>query len=258
MKALLLCAGYGTRLGTLTRDWPKPMLPLGRHPLLAYLLGHLRSQGWGEIAVNLHFRPDIIRDRFGDGSRWGIRLTYSHEERLLGTAGAVRRLTDYFRGEEAFLVQYGDVLTDQDFGALLRVHREKRALATLLVHRRARSNSVVSVDPTGRVVGFLERPSEADREGVSSPWVNSGICVCSGELLSLLPETTPCDLPRDVFAPAVDSGRLYAVPLTGRRCAIDSPERLEEARSMVLGNDWTVSPLDGEGEVPPSESEPKP
>lgn len=247
MKALLLCAGFGTRLGALTRDWPKPMLPIQGQPLLAHLLAHLKAQGFLEIAVNLHFRPEIIRDWFGDGSRWGLNLTYSHEEQLLGTAGALRRLRDFFRGEDAFLVQYGDILTDQDFSALVRTHRARRALATLLVHPRPRSNSIVSLDPSGRVIGFLERPAETERRTVASPWVNSGICIASSELLDHLPGHDPCDLPRDVFAPLVGSGRLHAVPLTGRRCAIDSPERLAEARSMVGSADWTVSPLLREG-----------
>ncbi|MBX3745124.1 MAG: nucleotidyltransferase family protein [Verrucomicrobiae bacterium] len=255
MKALVLCAGFGTRLGSLTRDWPKPMLPLRGHPLLAYLLAHLQSQGFRDIAVNLHFRPEIIQDWFGDGSRWGLRLTYSHEEQLLGTAGAVRRLADFFRGESSFLVQYGDVLTDQDFNALIRTHREKQALATLLVHHRARSNSVVSLDPSGRVIGFLERPAEAERQQVASPWVNSGICIGSTELLEQLPDRAPCDLPRDVFAPLVGSGRLHAVPLTGRRCAIDSPERLAEARALVATPDWPVIPLVRDGVALPPDLE---
>jgi NDP-sugar pyrophosphorylase family protein len=75
MKAMVLAAGFGTRLGDLTRDLPKPMLPIAGHPLLAYLLGHLRSQGFNEVAINLHFHPEAIRDHFGDGSRWGMRLT---------------------------------------------------------------------------------------------------------------------------------------------------------------------------------------
>jgi NDP-sugar pyrophosphorylase family protein len=239
----VLCAGYGTRLGDLTRDLPKPMLPLPEQPLLAFLLGHLRAQGFRDIALNLHFRPEMIRDWFGDGSRWGLRLTYSLEDQLLGTAGGLKRLEAYFRPEETFLVQYGDVLTDQDLGDFVRHHRERRALATLLVHPRPRSNSVVSLDAEGRVVGFLERPSDAARQGVASPWVNSGLCICSPEILDHIPPGTPADLPRDIFARLVPTGRLYALPLSGYRCAIDSPERLAEAREAVVTGRCKIRPL---------------
>jgi NDP-sugar pyrophosphorylase family protein len=243
MKAMVLCAGFGTRLGDLTREMPKPMLPVAGRPLLAYLLGHLRDHGFGEVMINLHFRPELIRGVFGDGAPWDLKLAYSPEEQLLGTAGGVKKAEAFFRGDDCFLVQYGDVLTDQDLGALVRRHRQTGALATLLVHQRARSNSVVSLDDEGRVVGFLERPAESERRGVDSPWVNSGICVCSPEILDWIPDGVPCDLPRDVFRKLVDTRRLFSVGLSGFRCAIDSPERLNLAREAVTNGSCRVRPL---------------
>lgn len=243
MKAMVLAAGYGTRLGDLTRDTPKPMLPLSGQPLLAYLLGHLHQQGFHDIAINLHFHPETIRNHFGDGSRWGLRLTYSPEPTLLGTAGGVRHMARFFQEEELFLVQYGDILTDQDFAPLLEMHRRNRALATLLVHPRARSNSVVEMDPQGRISAFLERPTEAERQHSSSRWVNSGVCVLSPEILDHIPSDRPSDLPRDVFRPLVDTGRLFATPLSGYRCAIDSPERFAAAQEAVSQGICQVQPL---------------
>jgi len=233
MKAMVLCAGYGTRLGELTRDVPKPMLPLQDQPLLAYIISHLARHGFDQIAVNLHFMPETIRNYFGDGSRWHVRLSYSNEPELLGTAGGVKKMEYFFHDEEAFLVQYGDVITDQDFTAMLKFHRERKALATLLLHQRVRSNSIVSLGQDGQIIGFLERPTEDQRRGVESPWVNSGICVCNSGILDTIPTNVPCDLPRDIFPRLVDSGRLYGFPLSGYRCAIDSPERLADARSAL-------------------------
>jgi NDP-sugar pyrophosphorylase family protein len=243
MKAMLLCAGYGTRLGDHTRELPKPMLPLNGQPLLAYLLSHLRTQGFDEIAINLHFRPETITEWFGDGSRWGIGLTYSREDKLAGTAGALRKLEMFFHDEPAFLVQYGDVLTGHDFRGLVQFHLARHGLATLLVHRRARSNSVVAVDDMGRITSFLERPSENERAGHDSPWVNSGVCVCSPEILEYIPADGASDLPRDVFRPLVNSGRLYAMPLAGYRCAIDSPERWREAETAIREGRCAIRPL---------------
>ena len=242
MRAIVLCAGYGTRLGNLTRDVPKPMLRLEGHPLLAYIISHLARHGFDQIAINLHFMPEMIHDYFGDGSRWNVALTYSYEPDLLGTAGGVKNMEHFLRQGDAFLVHYGDVITDQDFIAMLRFHHEHQALATLLLHQRARSNSVVTLDGDGCIVGFLERPTEQARRGADSPWVNSGICICDPEFLDVIPANVPYDLPRDIFPKLVDSGRLYGFPLSGYRCAIDSPERLVEARSALAEGRCHISP----------------
>ena len=104
----------------------------------------------------------------------------------------------FLRSGEDFLVHYGDILTDQDFSAMLNFHRERQALATLLVHGRARSNSVIVMDREQRIINFLERPSEAERHGVESPWVNSGICICAPELLDHIPRRA-CRPALDIF-----------------------------------------------------------
>lgn len=233
MKAMVLCAGYGTRLGDLTRRLPKPMLPVGQHPMLQYILRQLARHGFDQIALNLHFHPEAIRSHFGDGRQHGVRLVYSWEPELLGTAGGVGRMGGFLRDGGTFLVQYGDVLTNQDFTAMLQFHQQQRALATILVHRRARSNSVVRLDAGHRVVGFVERPTEEERRGVPSEWAFSGVLLAEPDLLDAIPPSVPSDLPRDVFPRVMAIERLFAFPLTGYRCAVDSPERLAEAREAV-------------------------
>jgi NDP-sugar pyrophosphorylase family protein len=233
MRAMVLCAGYGTRLGDLTREIPKPMLPLEGRPLLAYILAHLRSHGFDEIAINLHFLPQAIRSHFGGGESMNLSLTYVHEETLLGTAGGVKNMEAFLSRSDPFLVQYGDVITDQDFTEMLRFHRKSGALATLLLHERAKSNSVVTLDGEGRIVGFLERPTEEARRGAQSNWVNSGICLLSPDVLAQIPAKTTCDLPRDIFPKLIATRRLFGFPLSGSRVAIDSPERLSEAIAAI-------------------------
>jgi NDP-sugar pyrophosphorylase family protein len=240
MKAMVLCAGHGTRLGDLTREIPKPMLPLHDKPMLAYILAHLRNSGFNEVAINVHFRPEVIRDYFGDGSSHGVKILYSDEPNLMGTAGGVKKMENFLRGPEPFLIQYGDVVTDQDFGAMLRFHREHKSLATLLLHQRAKSNSIVSLAEDGRIIDFLERPDEETRQGVHSPWVNSGVCICESEFLDAIPAGVPCDLPRDIFIKLVTGGRLFGFPLSGYRCAVDSPERLEQLRSAIIDGKCAV------------------
>ena len=192
-----------------------------------------KRHGFDEIALNLHFLPEAIEGHFADGARWGVRLTYSREPQLLGTAGGTKKMEAFFQGDRPFLVYYGDILTNQDFTAMLHFHQQQEALATLLVHRRAGSNSAVSVDATGRIERFLERPSAAQRDALAGAWVFSGITICQPELLDLIPPQTSCDFPRDVFVRLTAARRLFAFPLTGQRTAVDSPERLAEARQAV-------------------------
>ena len=232
---MVLSAGFGTRMGELTREIPKPMLPLNGRPILEWILAHLSFHGFNEVAVNLHFRPELIRRHFGDGGKLRLKLTYSDEPQLLGTAGGVKNMESFLRASDPFLVQYGDVVTDQDFLPMLKFHREKSALATLLLHERAKSNSVVTLDGENRIVGLLERPSEDERRGATSSWVNSGICLCHPQILDSIPPDAPCDLPRDIFPKLLGAGRIFGFPLTGKRCAIDSPERLADAERLFGG-----------------------
>lgn len=231
MKAMVLCAGYGTRLGDLTREIPKPMLLLEGKPILAYILQHLRNHGCTEVAVNLHFKPELIQDYFGDGSKWGLRIHYSYEEKLLGTAGALRNFQRFLESESRFLVQYGDIITDQNLTEILDFHQQNNATATLLLHQRHNSNSAVTLDAKSRIIGFLERPSDEARRKVETPWVNSGLAVLTPEVLQLIRLGIPSDLPRDIYPLLIPSGGLYGFRLNGYRCAIDGPERLERARA---------------------------
>jgi NDP-sugar pyrophosphorylase family protein len=230
MRAVVLSAGYGTRLGELTEGLPKPLLPVAGRPILEHIIRNLVWHGFDEIAINLHFRPELIREHFGDGSALGARLTYSYEPELLGTAGALASLRP-FLADGPFIAHYGDVLTDHDFTAMLRFHRERQALLTLLVHKRSGSNSVVVLDNEQHVVEFIERPP-ADHPARQRPaWVNSGICICDPSLLDFISEP-PSDLARDVLPLLVSRRDVYAHPVSGIRVAVDSRERYREAEQM--------------------------
>jgi dTDP-glucose pyrophosphorylase len=146
-----------------------------RRRLLAYLLGNLRRHGFSNVAINLQFKPEAIQSHFGDGSRWQMQLNYSHEPQLLGTAGGVKNLEGFFRSEEAFLVHYGDVLTDQDLSALIEFHRHNHALATSWCTNARRSNSVVTLDASNRIIGFLERPADSSEGPTSLPGSTRGL-----------------------------------------------------------------------------------
>jgi len=226
MKAIILCAGYGTRLGELTKDTPKPMLPVSGKPLLEYIIDNCRTHGFTDIAINLHYKGDAIRSYFGDGTRCGVKIEYFLEQELLGTAGSVRAMRSFIDNEEPFLVHYGDIITDQDFSVMHRFHISKPdAVATLLVHTRKQSNSIIVTDNDNRIKQFIERPSDELRAKHVSDLVNSGVALFSPEIFRYI-DITAKDLPRDVYSLIADKAALYAFHLDSFRVAVDSVERL--------------------------------
>ena len=228
MKALILAAGFGTRLGALTETTPKPMLPICGQPMLSYTIRHLAHYGFDQIAINLHFQPDLIRSYFGDGSHYGVQITYSLEQELLGTAGALVPLKKFFENEPLFLVIYGDIITNQNLDNLVNFHHQNEAMATLFVHKRKHSNSIIELDQSGRIHTFLERPKQSVQNGYQDHWVNSGVQVLSPRIFDYLPSKLPADLPRDVYAPFVNQLALFGFPLDAYRCAVDSQERYNQ------------------------------
>jgi len=233
MKAMILCAGYGTRLGELTRDTPKPLLRANGVSLVEYILANLRKHGFEEVMINLHHHPERIREGLKSWNRRGMKLSFVHEETLLGTAGALKNVSEFFTNEEAFVVHYGDVVTNVDLKKMLSFHRARKATATLLVHQRKRSNSALKFDETYRVREFLERPPAEFWETVDTTWVNSGVMIFCPEVLDLIPPGIPADWPKDIFPHLIAAGGLYAYCLEEYRIAVDSADRLEQLHTDI-------------------------
>jgi mannose-1-phosphate guanylyltransferase len=197
MKAMLLAAGLGTRLRPLTYELPKPMVPILGRPVMEHIIRLLARHGFDDVIANLHYFPDLIRTRFGDGSRYGVRLVYSHEPELMGTAGGVRNVRDHF-GDETFLIISGDALTDIDLTALWEAHRRKGGIATLALKRveDPREFGVVIVGEDGRIQGFQEKPEPAE---ALSNLGNCGIYVFEPEIFDYFPKQDFVDWAMDVF-----------------------------------------------------------
>jgi mannose-1-phosphate guanylyltransferase/mannose-1-phosphate guanylyltransferase/phosphomannomutase len=196
MKAMVLAAGLGTRLKPLTFEMPKPMVPVLDRPVMAHIVRLLERQGFDELVANLHWFPDAIRRYFGD------RLEYRYEPELLGTAGGVRNVRDFF-GDELVVVISGDALTDLDVGALVERHRQAGGIATLTVKRvpDTREYGVVIHDDEGRVQGFQEKPDPAE---ALSDLGNCGIYCFSPEIFDYFPTADPVDWAEDVFPTLLD------------------------------------------------------
>jgi mannose-1-phosphate guanylyltransferase len=194
---MLLAAGLGTRLRPLTYEVPKPMVPVLGTPVMEHILRLLARHGFDDVISNVHYLPEQIENRFGDGSEWGVRLSYSHERELLGTAGGVRNVRDHF-GDETFLIISGDALTDIDLTALWEVHRAKGGIATLSLKRVDDPSQigVVITGEDGRVQGFQEKPDPAE---ALSDVGNCGIYVMEPEIFDYFPDHPFVDWAQDVF-----------------------------------------------------------
>jgi NDP-sugar pyrophosphorylase family protein len=236
-RAVVLSAGLGTRLGALTESTPKPMLDVAGAPIIEHILRSLAGPGFVDVALNLHFRGDLIAQHIGDGARLGLRVQYAREPVLRGTAGGIHGLAALFRPPAGpVLAHYGDIITNHDLAQLWRDHHARGAAATLLVHRRVGSNSVVTLEGD-RVVAFVERPAQRLETEL---WVVSGIAVLSPVAIARGAIGGTPDLPRDVLMPMVAAGAaVFASPLRGQRVAIDSPARLEVARAAVAEGMFT-------------------
>ena len=194
---MVMAAGLGTRLRPLTYEVPKPLVPVANRPIMEHILALLRRQGLREVIANLHWFPDTIRERFGDGSGHGIELTYSYEEDLLGTAGGVRNVSDFF-GDEPFLVMAADALTDIDLVALRAAHDANGGIATLAVKRVANVSEfgVVITGSDGRIQGFQEKPEPAE---ALSDLASCMIYLLEPEIFDYFPDRPVVDFALDVF-----------------------------------------------------------
>ena len=214
MKAVIMAGGEGTRLRPLTLGSPKPMLPLLGRPVLEHLIGLLKSHGVTDLIITLGHQPQAVMDYFGDGTDFGVQLTYVLEEEPLGTAGSVAHCGANLGGED-FLVLSGDCVCDLDLGRLAAFHRERGAIATLALtrHQAPLEYGMVVTRPDGRVERFVEKPAWGQ---VVSDLVNTGIYVLSPAALERAPKGRAWDFGRDLFpALLAEDAPLYGCPLEG-------------------------------------------
>jgi mannose-1-phosphate guanylyltransferase len=247
VKALILAAGKGTRLWPLALDRPKPMLPIGGRPVLEHLVALVRHYGVTEIAINLHYKPEVIVQHLGDGASFGVSITYSPEQRLLGSAGAAKQLEWFLT--EAFLLLYGDVLTDLDLAELVEQHRARRPLATIALYEAADPGrcGIAELAADRRVVRFVENPGP---DAAFSNLANAGVYVLEPEILRFIPSGQPFDFGHDLF-PVLVSQKLpvYGHKASGYVLDIGSPDRYAQAEADLLAGSCRRWCRDQEGAV---------
>jgi len=196
-KAMVLAAGLGTRLRPLTDLISKPMAPIVNKPVMEHIIELLIQHGFKEIVCNLHWYPEAIKNYFGDGSRYNIKITYSYEPELLGTAGGVKKVEAFFEGK-TFLILSGDALTDIDLTDLIEFHKKKGGVCTLVLTEVDDTSQygVVITDNSSRITGFQEKPLMGEAK---SRLANSGIYVFEPEIFKYIPCGAFYDFGRDLY-----------------------------------------------------------
>lgn len=158
MKAIILAGGEGKRLRPYTHVLPKPLMPVGGRPILELIVGQLREAGFDDLTFAVGYLASIIQTYFDNGSRFGVNISYSLEEKKLGTAGPIALID---RPEDPFLVMNGDILTGLDFGAFMEAHKASGAIATLAVFQKdvPISLGVLELNDAKEITGYIEKPT---------------------------------------------------------------------------------------------------
>ncbi|MFZ4666820.1 MAG: sugar phosphate nucleotidyltransferase [Prochlorotrichaceae cyanobacterium] len=254
MKAMILAAGKGTRVRPITYTTPKPMIPILEKPVMEFLLELLRNHGFNEIMVNVSHLAKEIESYFRDGQRFGVQIAYSFEGQItdgeligeaIGSAGGMRRIQDFQPFfDDTFVVLCGDALIDLDLTAAVKWHREKGALATIVMKSVPKelvsSYGVVVTDESGRVKAFQEKPSV---EEALSTNINTGIYIFEPEILNYIPSGQVYDIGGDLFPQLVAKGApFYAIPMDFEWIDIGKvPDYWSAIRSVLLGEVKNVS-----------------
>lgn len=232
MKAMILAAGLGTRLRPLTDTIPKPMIDVAGHPMVAYPLAVVRESGIRDVIINLHHLGEQIRASLGDGTRYGLSITYSEEDPILDTGGAIKKAESFLAGD-TFVVLNGDMVIDLDLRAVIDWHRARGATATMVLRPddSGRGYGVIETDRDGRIRRFLGQP--ADVEGDLRPMMFTGVHVFEPSVFSYMKEGR-FGINAETYPAMMATGEpLFGYPFDGFWSVLDTPPLLEEGRRAI-------------------------
>lgn len=225
MKAMILGAGKGTRVQPITHEIPKPMIPLVRKPVMAYLVELLKKHGVEEIMVNTSHLAPIIENYFRDGEQFGVSMAYSYEGYLkdgvatslaVGSAGGMKKIQDFSCFfDETFIVLCGDAWIDLDITKALEIHRQKQAIASVIVREVPLTEvfkyGIVQLNENDRILKFQEKP---EPEQAVSNMANTGIYIFEPEIFDYIPSGVNYDIGSQLFPKLVaENVPFYAINL---------------------------------------------
>ncbi|OLS13764.1 MAG: nucleoside-diphosphate-sugar pyrophosphorylase [Promethearchaeota archaeon CR_4] len=250
VKAVILSGGFGTRLRPLTCSRPKPLFPILNKTLLETQIMKLVKAGVSEVILAINYMAEVVQAVIGDGSKYGIKVTYSEEIEPLGTGGAVKNAEKFIDGDTFFQLN-GDIVSTFDFAQLLKYHKDKKAELTLagyIVEDPSRFG-VMKLDGQNKVQQFVEKPKDVKKEDAFQLPINAGVNIFESSILNLIPPGKKISMEREIFPQLVDRGKVYCLPFSGLWFDVGLPKDFMLANKMLLeyykskGEDQTlVSP----------------
>ncbi len=232
IKAVLMAGGFGTRIQPLTNSVPKPMLPVVNIPMMEHIVNKLKRSGIEEIVILLYFKPEVIQEHFGDGSDWGVKITYALPDEDYGTAGAVGYAREHL--DTTFMIVSGDLVTDFDFGEIIDYHRRKHAKLTIALTpvEDPLQFGVVITDENGKIERFLEKPGWGE---VFSDTINTGIYIIEPEILKFIPEEGAYDFSKDLFPRLMEEGiDLWGCTVEGYWRDVGNPQSYRDVHKDIF------------------------
>lgn len=232
MKAMIMAAGVGSRLMPMTTNIPKPMIPVLNKPLMENTIKLLQEHDIIEIIANLHYKAEVIKEYFKEGSDFGVQMEYSSEEVLLGTAGGVKKCAFFL--DDTFVIVSGDALTDVDLSSLLKEHKRKGALATIALKEveEVEHFGVVITDEDGKIKRFQEKPRAAE---ALSKDANTGIYIFEPEIFKYIPNRQFYDFGKQVFPHLVKIGApFYGVKINQYWCDVGNINTYRQVHTDIL------------------------
>lgn len=227
LKAVILAAGKGSRLGAITERTPKPLIEIDGVPILQHSVERCVSAGIDTLFINTHHLPVQIEGLLGDGARFGAHIRYSFEPSLLGTAGALHNFRAWL--DDDFFVIYGDNYFTYDLDSVFRFHCEKNGIATVVLYEieDVSQSGIAVLDADARIRHFIEKPQPHQ---VTSHLVNCGIYVLSPRIFEYIPPGNS-DFGKDIFPSVLAAGeRMYGMKQVGGLVPVDTESMLQKAR----------------------------
>ncbi len=242
MKAILLAGGKGTRLRPLTIHTPKPIVPIFNRPFLHYQIDLLKQvPEIDEVILSLNYQPRRIEEIFGDGSALGIKIRYVVEPVPLGTAGAIKYAGDHLT--ESVVVFNGDVLTGIDLAAVLQLHRERKARATIVLTpvENPTAYGLVETDGNGNIRRFIEKPRTDE---VTTHNINAGIYVLEPDTLDRIPSNVAWSIERSYFPSLVERGETFVAYIyDGYWIDIGTPGQYMQVHRDIMDGRFQAAPF---------------
>ncbi len=244
MKAILLAGGKGTRLRPLTIHTPKPIVPIFDRAFLHYQIDLLKQvPEIDEVILSLNYQPRRIEEMFGDGADLGIKIRYVVEPAPLGTAGAIKYAGDKLT--ESVVVFNGDVMTELDLAAVIRLHRERQARATIVLTpvENPSAYGLVETDGSGNIQRFLEKPKP---EEITTNHINAGIYVLEPDTFDRIPSEVPWSIERSYFPSLIERGETFvAYVYNGYWIDIGTPEKYMQVHRDIMDGRFNAPPFAG-------------